>query len=89
MEQAHIYFKGMVQGVGFRFMCQMHARDTGLKGWVRNLSDDSVEMVVEGSRESIEELVNQLKNHFGSYIKDTAINYKPAQNQYTSFDIRH
>jgi acylphosphatase len=40
---------GRVQGVGFRAFAQRVARETGVRGWVRNLPDGSVETAVEGN----------------------------------------
>jgi len=49
MKRLHLLVFGRVQGVGFRFNCCRQARSLGLSGWVRNLPDDSVEIVAEGS----------------------------------------
>lgn len=51
----HVY--GRVQGVFFRANMRERARRLGLKGWVRNLSDGSVEAVIEGDEEKMEELI--------------------------------
>lgn len=48
MKRIHLRVYGRVQGVGFRFACCREARALGLAGWVRNRSDDSVEIVAEG-----------------------------------------
>jgi len=45
----HLQVFGRVQGVGYRFNCYRQACSLGLTGWVRNLPDDSVEIVAEGS----------------------------------------
>ncbi len=38
---------GRVQGVGFRYFTQRMAQEMGIKGWVKNLFDGSVEVVFE------------------------------------------
>jgi acylphosphatase len=44
---------GAVQGVGFRYAARDVAVDLNVTGWVRNLSDGTVEIVVQGSPESV------------------------------------
>lgn len=44
---------GRVQGVGFRYFAQDIARQEGLAGYVRNLSDGRVEAVAEGDAQSL------------------------------------
>ncbi|RCL56020.1 MAG: acylphosphatase [Synechococcus sp. MED-G69] len=48
--------QGQVQGVGFRASCCRRALDIGLKGWVRNLKDGSVEVQAEGPPIALAEL---------------------------------
>jgi acylphosphatase len=50
----HAIVRGRVQGVGFRATTQHEARRRGLSGWVRNLSDGSVEVDAEGERTHLE-----------------------------------
>lgn len=47
---------GRVQGVAFRHHTKVLARECGLKGWVRNLSDGRVEVWFEGAAEPVERL---------------------------------
>jgi acylphosphatase len=46
-----------VQGVGFRYFIQRKARQLGLRGWVRNNDDGTVELVAEGPRPDLEQLM--------------------------------
>jgi acylphosphatase len=51
MKEAYkIRVSGRVQGVGFRNAATREARHLGLKGWVRNESDGSVRMQIQGSQ---------------------------------------
>ena len=57
----HAIVKGHVQGVYFRAFTEKEAVSLGLKGYVRNLPSGDVEVLAEGEREKLEELVKQLK----------------------------
>lgn len=46
--------RGRVQGVGFRFFAEDVAHREGVNGFVRNLGDGRVEVLVEGDREAVE-----------------------------------
>ena len=57
-KRLHLYVSGSVQGVGFRWHAERIARRIrGVTGFVRNLSDGRVEVVVEGD----EALLHQFK----------------------------
>ena len=60
MARKHIYFSGVVQGVGFRFRCQNLAKEFYLTGWCRNLSDGRVEAEVQGLNSNIERFITRL-----------------------------
>lgn len=57
----HLIISGRVQGVGFRFFTYRIAKELGIKGWVQNLQDGTVETVVTGSHENVEKMVDKLK----------------------------
>lgn len=64
------YFSGRVQGVGFRYTAVQAARDLDLAGTVQNLPDGRVELVLEGSPGDIDTLIQRLREHFGSSIRN-------------------
>jgi acylphosphatase len=57
----HLFVSGRVQGVFFRDNTQRWASALGLTGWVRNLPDGRVEVLVEGGKDSVEGLISRLK----------------------------
>jgi acylphosphatase len=52
---------GKVQGVGYRFFATRVARRLGLKGTIQNQRDGSVEAMVEGEKQAIDEWIEELK----------------------------
>ncbi|ADL07437.1 acylphosphatase [Thermosediminibacter oceani] len=52
---------GMVQGVGLRYSVHRKASQLGLTGFVKNLPDGSVELVVEGDEALIKDLLEYIK----------------------------
>jgi len=57
MRRAHVRIYGRVQGVWFRAHTKDIADKLGIKGWVRNVPDGSVEAVFEGDDESVEKII--------------------------------
>ncbi len=60
----HVIVKGRVQGVWFRAWTRQEATKLGLRGWVRNRRDGTVEAVVCGEESEVDEMVRLL--HQGS-----------------------
>ena len=52
---------GRVQGVGFRDFVVRRARGLGLRGYVRNDSTGDVEVVAQGTRSALEQLLAKLR----------------------------
>jgi acylphosphatase len=52
-----VLVSGRVQGVWFRESCQEQAQRAGVDGWVRNLADGRVEVLLEGSRGAVDRVI--------------------------------
>jgi len=56
VERLHGTVHGDVQGVGFPYFLMREAQRLGLRGWVRNRDDGTVEFIAEGSRDDLDRL---------------------------------
>jgi len=82
--------KGIVQGVGFRYFTVYQAqRIGGITGYVRNLRDGNVEVVAEGEREKLEQLLAQLrKGPTGAHVTGVDVFWENPTGEFTNFGIR-
>jgi len=58
----HLRIEGRVQGVGYRAFVEMRAAELGLRGWVRNRRDGSVEAVVQGPSAAVDAMIDQCRS---------------------------
>ncbi|HAT03772.1 MAG TPA: acylphosphatase [Candidatus Magasanikbacteria bacterium] len=61
MKQLHLIIHGKVQGVFFRETTKEKAQELGLFGYVKNMSNGTVEVVVEGDEERLKKLLKWCK----------------------------
>ena len=87
--QAHIFFEGTVQGVGFRYTTQRIASDLSLKGWVKNLRDGRVEVLVQGNEAGIAQLIKELDKSFDGYIRTKEVASQEISIPFPDFRIVH
>ncbi len=87
MVQAHIFYSGTVQGIGFRYTTQQFAKDFELAGWVKNLRDGRVEIIAEGEKNKIENFLRCLDQHFKGYIRDCEAVYSDERSSFKDFVI--
>lgn len=73
--------------VGFRYTAMLYAREIGLTGWVRNLSDGRVEMEAQGSTAGLRKLFVYLKSHPPIRITDYQIQEIPLKDDRGRFSI--
>jgi acylphosphatase len=80
--------KGRVQGVGFRAFVNGQAVKLGITGWVRNRWDGTVEVLAEGERQQLDQLVVALhRGPRSSYV--TAVNptWETATGEFSTFRV--
>ena len=88
MEEISCRVHGRVQMVMYRDFVQRKAHSLALVGHVRNMPDFTVEVVAQGSRDSLEKLVAYL--HKGSLLARVSkvdVEWRTPKNRYESFDI--
>jgi acylphosphatase len=86
--QVNVY--GQVQGVFFRAFVLKWAKYFGLTGYVRNLSDGSVEVRVEGERNKVNDLLDYVKSGPPSAIVNkTATRWTQYSGDYKDFYIQY
>jgi acylphosphatase len=69
---------GQVQGVGFRYFVTHSARQQGLRGWVRNRRDGSVEALLIGEEEAVAAVTEQCRRG-PSHARVDRLDAAPAQ----------
>ncbi len=57
----HIRIRGLVHGVSFRSSMAQLASDLGVRGWVRNLPDGTVEAFLEGDERRVKRIIDWAK----------------------------
>lgn len=87
--RAEIAVTGLVQGVGFRPFIYRLATHHGLTGFVRNMGDAGVQVVVEGDKRAIEKFVNSLHPEQPplARIEDIRVAWRNSTNEFTIFKV--
>lgn len=89
MQRRIIHFDGRVQGVGFRYTAQNIAMRYNVHGYVRNLDDGRVELVLEGDEGEMDGVMRCLRNRMSDFIRQVQTDIYPATGEFDTFAIRH
>ncbi len=86
----HVHVSGLVQGVNFRWFTQRRAVDLGVRGWVRNLSDSSVEIVAEGDRRDLEMLLDAVRvGPSEAVVESVDFQWSSPTGEFGRFEVRY
>ena len=87
-KQVHLYYSGMVQGVGFRWTIERLASALDIDGFVRNLPDGRVEVVSEGEEEEIRTFLKRIRSgSLSHYIKALEESWQEPTGEFSGFNI--
>jgi len=85
----HIFVYGVVQGVFFRSNTVSAAKRLGLRGWVRNMRDGSVEIVAEGEKELLEKLAEWCREGpEGAEVENMKKEWERFTGEFSDFEAR-
>lgn len=84
-----VIFRGRVQGVGFRYTARRIAAQHNLTGFVRNCPDGSVEALFQGPAPAVDACIEDIKESFGGYIRDTQTTPQPFNPRWDDFRITY
>jgi len=89
MKRIHVVVTGQVQGVGFRYFVLARAEDAGVKGWVRNLADDSVELVAEAEESVLEAFLELVRDGPPTgHVNNLRVSWEKATGEFRGFHIK-
>jgi len=89
VEQIHAFVYGLVQGVYYRATLLQRAQEMGVKGWIRNRADGTVETLAQGSRPTLQRFIQAL--HQGSpasQVSHVEVEWQAPSEAFSTFLIR-
>jgi acylphosphatase len=86
--RVRLLIEGRVQGVFFRASAQAEAGRLGLAGWVRNRPDGAVEIVAEGERKKLDDLIAWCRHGpRGAEVENVRIEWEEFSGEFSAFRI--
>ncbi len=88
LARVNLIIIGRVQGVFYRASTLEQAQSLNLTGWVKNLPDASVEILAEGPRYALEELINwSRRGPPEAMVEDVIVRWGKYQDEFRTFRI--
>jgi len=85
--RATVLYHGHVQGVGFRYTTQTIARGFAVGGFVENLPDGRVRLVVEGDRGEVDRVLRSIDDRMERYIESADRTDAATTGEFADFRI--
>lgn len=75
--------------MGFRYFAERSARRFGLSGWVRNVSDGSVEIEAEGEEEALNAFLQEVRvGPPCAHVRGVRVDRRPHSGLGSGFEVR-
>ena len=88
-EQRRVLYRGRVQGVGFRYTARQIGQRHAVTGFVKNLPDGRVELIIEGPRDETQKTLDEIAEAMSDYIHDQQVQTGQPSGKYKSFDVAY
>ncbi|MBI2088928.1 MAG: acylphosphatase [Deltaproteobacteria bacterium] len=86
--RVHLIIEGRVQGVFFRATAAAEANRLGVKGWVRNCPDGAVEVLAEGERKRLDDLIAWCRHGPpGAHVHNVTLRWENCRGEFRDFRI--
>jgi len=84
-----INYRGRVQGVGFRWNVKQIADNFPCSGYVKNLADGSVDVVLEGKRSDLNNCISLIEQRMRGKWFTKTVDERPGKPHFEGFSILH
>ena len=88
LTRACVTYRGHVQGVGFRYNVRSVASSFDVVGYVKNITDGSVELVAEGEKPELAALIEAVDSRMSGFVRERNIYWQAAAGGFKGFEIR-
>ncbi|NUN93997.1 MAG: acylphosphatase [Verrucomicrobiae bacterium] len=89
LRRVQVFYRGRVQGVGFRYACRSLAKGFAVTGFVRNLRDGRVDLTAEGEETELKAYLEAIsESELQALIREQTVQWSPASGEWRDFHIR-
>ena len=86
--RVHLFVSGRVQGVFFRQSLKVIAKKNNVLGWVRNLTDERVEAILEGDSKSVNLVIEWARvGPANSRVDNIDVSNEEFKNEFSTFEV--
>jgi acylphosphatase len=88
MSRIQVIYSGKVQGVGFRWKVLQIAKKYAVSGYVQNLNNGKVELLVEGKDSQVGKMVEEVDTELKNYWYSQEREWKHGEPHFKEFSSK-